>query len=369
MRICFISTGKFIHIQAYLSYFKEAGHDVHFIALSSDIERDVPSYNVGFGTKYSATEGKWKYPLSMIRARRLVRKLKPDIVHTHYVTSGGLAGLICGFHPTVVTAHGSDLTEGIRSKIWRPLLKAIFKHADCINTVSDDLRDMVLSLGICPEKIKTLTLGVDTEKYYFQERPLINSHTKLKLICTRSLEKVYDHSTIIKALAILKQTNKINFHMTFIGDGTLMLQLKQEVETNDLADKVDFVGRVENEKLPQMLSKCDIYISSSLRDGTSICLLEAMANGLFPIVSRIKANTVWLDDGISGLMFDIGNADQLANLIMQLRNKPSLYTFAVKHNRQKVIEHGDRGTNMKVLEQIYKKLLCARDKICCELHQ
>jgi glycosyltransferase involved in cell wall biosynthesis len=192
-------------------------------------------------------------------------------------------------------------------------------------------------------------------------------NTKLKLICTRSLEKVYDHSTIIKALAILKHTNKVDFHMTFIGGGTLMPQLKQEVEVGDLTDHVDFVGRVENDKLPQILSEHDIYISASLRDGTSICLLEAMANGLFPVVSRIKANTVWLEDGVNGLMFEVGNANQLANLIMQLRDNPSLYTAAARHNRQKVVEHGNRKTNMKLLEQVYKELLYARDKICCEL--
>lgn len=84
---------------AYLTYFREAGHEVSFIALSPSPERRVPTYDTGLGRKYSATEGQWKYPISMLRARSLVRKLRPDIVHTHYVTSGGLAGLVLVGYP------------------------------------------------------------------------------------------------------------------------------------------------------------------------------------------------------------------------------------------------------------------------------
>lgn len=143
---------------------------MRFISLSPAPERGVPTYNVGLGTRYSRTVGKWKYPLSMLRVRRLVRKLKPDIVHTHYVTSGGLTGLVCGFHPTVTTAHGGDLTVGIKKRLWRPLLKAIFNHSDCINTVSEDLKEKVISLGIRPEKIRVLTPGIDTDKFSFAQR-------------------------------------------------------------------------------------------------------------------------------------------------------------------------------------------------------
>ncbi len=355
MRICFISGGKFIHIGAYLDYFKNAGHDVHFISLSPDIERDVPSYNVGFGIKYSATEGKWKYPLSMLRARRLVRKLKPDIVHTHYATSGGLTGLVCNFHPTVVTVHGSDLAMGIKSRVWRPLLKAIFNHADCVNVVSQGLKDMVLTLGIAPEKIKVLTLGVDTEKFSFVQKALIAPNRTLKLVCTRSLEKVYDHPTIIRSLAILKKKN-IDFHMTFIGDGTLMNQLKEQVKKKQLSDQVIFSGKVDNNKLPKILSEYDIYLSSSLRDGTSICLLEAMAVGLFPIVSKIKANTSWLKDGVNGLMFEVGDSSHLADLITQLSNNSQFFSAAIRCNCQKVVEQGNRQSNMKCLEKAYEEL-------------
>jgi glycosyltransferase involved in cell wall biosynthesis len=356
MRICFISLGTFTHIGPYLDYFKEAGHDVHFVSLSPGPERDVPTYNVGYGKRYSATEGKWKYPLSMLRARWLIKKLRPDIVHTHYATSGGLTGVVCGFHPTIVTVHGSDLTMGIKSRIWRALLKTVFNHADYVNTVSEDLKDMVLSLGICPDKVEVLTLGVDAEKFAYVERAEIDRTKPLRLVCTRRLEHVYDHLTIIKALAILKEKS-VKFHMTFVGDGSLRNDLEELTGHCGLREHVTFVGAIDNDELPQILSEHDVYLSASLWDGTSLCLLEAMATGLFPIVSDIKANSSWIEHGVTGFLHKVCESDDLARYILKLHDTPQLMINASKINRKKVVESGDRRTNMELLGKIYAKLI------------
>jgi len=356
MRICFISLGTFTHIGPYLDYFKEAGHDVSFISLSPSPERGVPTYNVGIGSKYSESEGKWKYPISMLRARRLVKKLKPDIVHAHYATSCGLTALICGFHPTVVTAHGSDLTIGIKSRIWRSILKRIFEFADCVNTVSQDLQSMVASLGIDRSKIETLTLGIDIEKFSFVQRPQIDPSGPLRLVCTRRLEEVFDHRTIIGALALLKERS-VNYQMSLIGDGSLLSSLKQQVKNAGLDGCVSFIGRVDNDKLPEVLDRHDVYLSASQWDGTSLSLLEAMATGLFPIVSDIKANSSWLKHNLDGMLHKVGDANDLAECILRLRGSPQLAIAAAQRNRRKVVESGNRKTNMKQLEKIYQTLI------------
>jgi glycosyltransferase involved in cell wall biosynthesis len=356
MRICFISMGTFTHIGPYLDYFKQAGHDVHFIAMSPSPERGVPTYNVGFGRRYSETEGKWKYPVSMLRARRLIKKLKPDIVHAHYATSCGLAALVCGFHPAVVTTHGSDLTTGIQSRIWRPLLRRIFRFADCVNTVSKDLENMALSLGIEPGKVETLTLGIDTNKFAFTDRSEIHPLRPIRLVCTRRLEPVFDHTTIISALARLKEKG-MEFRMTFAGDGSLLDTLKRQAGGAGLDGGVRFIGKVHNDELAEILSRHDIYLSASLWDGTSLSLLEAMATGLFPIVSDIKANAALLRHNVDGLLHKVGDADDVVKCIMQLYEHPQLANGAARRNRQKVTESADRMKNMKRLENIFEELI------------
>ena len=356
MRICFISLGTFTHIGAYLDYFRQAGHDVIFISLSPSPERGVPTYNVGLGTRYSETAGKWKYPISMIRARRLLKRLKPDIVHAHYATSAGLAALICGFHPTIVTAHGSDLTLGIKSRIWRPLLRRIFQHADCVNAVSQDLAQMVVSLGIETNKVETLTPGIDTDEFAFVQRGAPDLSQGLRIVCTRRLEPVFDHQTIINALAMLNEKG-IKFDMTIVGDGSARDELKQRVHAAGLDGRVSFAGKVDNARLPEILRRHDVYLSASLWDGTSLSLLEAMAMGLFPIVSNIKANAAWLNHNVDGLLHKAGDAEDLAKCIMQLCSHPQLAVEAAGCNREKVVRSASRRANMKRLEGIYRELI------------
>jgi len=356
MRICFICLGGFRHIAPYLDYFKEAGHDVHFIALSHAPDYGVKTYNVGFGRKYSRTRGKWKYPFSMLRAKSLINRLKPDIVHTHYATSGGLTGLVCGFHPTVVTVHGSDLNFGLRSPIWQPLLKAIFNHADCVNTVSEDLKRKAIGLGVSPEKICVLTLGVDTEKFSFSKRREIASGRPLRLVNTRHLEKVYDHFTIIKALAIVRSKG-INFDMTFVAPGSLLNKLKEQVARKGLADCVNFLGGVGKNEVVDILRNNDVFLSTPLWDGISVALLEAMATGLFPIVSDIDVNSDWIEHGVDGLLHKVGDANDLANCILKVRDDPQLVANAAQHNRKRVVKSGDTKTNMKLLQRIYEELI------------
>jgi glycosyltransferase involved in cell wall biosynthesis len=346
MRICFISTGNFSHIGPYLDYFKGRSHDVHFVCLSPSPERSVPTYNTGFGSKYSQTQGKWKYPLSMLRVRKLIRKIKPDIIHAHYATSGGLAALVSGFHPAVVTVHGSDLINGVKSPIWNYLLKKIFNYADCVNVVSQELKEIALNLGIEKEKIKVLTPGVDTEKFKYIERSGLVNTSSLKMICTRRLESVFDHFTIIKALAILKEKN-IDFQMTFAGDGSLLGHIKEQVHNLGLTDKANFPGRIDNDDLPGVLAQNDIYLSASKWDGTSLSLLEAMSSGLFPIVSDINSNSAWIQHGYNGHLHKVGDEYSLAKCILKLLDNPEIIRNAIIQNRQKVCEKADRQINMK----------------------
>ena len=359
MRICFLSLGTFNHIGPYLDYFRDVGHDVIFVSMSPGPERGIPTYNVGLGSRYSESEGKWKYPISMLRARRLIRRLKPDIVHAHYVTSCGVAALVCGFHPTVVTAHGSDLTVGIKSRIWRPLLKKVFAFSDCVNVVSLDLADMAKSLGVDPDKIRTLTPGIDTERFALSRRPQFDRSRPLRLVCTRRLEAVFDHHMIIDALTVLKE-KRIRFEMTFAGDGSLRGGLKQRVEEAGLGESVRFAGKLDNDDLPEVLGRQDVYLSASLWDGASLSLLEAMATGLFPIVSNIKANSTWLDHGVDGLLHRVGDPADLAECIVRFCNNPQMAAEAAARNREKVVESADRVTNMKRLEGIYLELLSKR---------
>lgn len=350
MRICFIALGRFAHVDAYLDYFREQGHEVHFVALAPGPRREVPTHNVGF-----KAAGKWSYLPAMWRASKVIRSLHPDIVHAHYATSAGLAAYVCGVHPYLVTAHGTDVTLGARSPVWRPILRTILRDADCVNTVSKDLSEIMLGLGVPAEKIMECTPGIDTSRFEFRERPFFDPAQPLRLICTRALHAVYDHSTILKGLALLK-TRQIRFHATLVGDGPLRHRLEAMAHSMGIGDQVTFTGAVDNQSLSKMLLESQLYLSASIRDGTSLSLLEALASGNYPIVSDIKANAEWIQHGHNGLLHRVSDPRSLADCLSRIVREPGNMGAVLLSNRHLVVKRADRAANMRRLESAYRKL-------------
>jgi len=86
---------------------------------------------------------------------------------------------------------------------------------------------------------------------------------------------------------------------------------------------VHFAGNVPRSQLLGYMKDCDIYASSSITDGTSSSLLEAMSLGVPVVVSSIDANTEWITDGVNGLMFPVYDVDLLAKEIIQLEKDPA----------------------------------------------
>jgi glycosyltransferase involved in cell wall biosynthesis len=144
--------------------------------------------------------------------------------------------------------------------------------------------------------------------------------------------------------------------MTFVGGGSLLEELKKQVEQRGLADRVKFLGGVDSSEIPEILHSNDVFLSTPVCDGISIALLEAMATGLFPIVSDLKVNSDWIEQDVDGFLYKAGDAEALADCILRVWNNTHFIEDAAQRNRRKVVESGDTKTNMRRLEKIFEEL-------------
>ena len=104
------------------------------------------------------------------------------------------------------------------------------------------------------------------------------------------------------------------------------------------------------------LNSADIYISNSYTDGSSVSLLEAMACGLSPIVTRIESIEEWVKDDYNGYLVDIENPNQMMNKILELTNsKEKLIRFS-NNNKDIAQSKLDWNKNFNKLEHIYYNL-------------
>ncbi len=354
LKIAFLSGGNFVHINSYLQFFKQQGHQVSLIAYEKPAKDfQVPVYDISHGANCWLPLTKWKYLWAACSLRKLITRLSPDILHGHYVTSAGMICMLSGFRPYVLTVHGSDLICSMRSLFWKQMLRKVFARAALVNTVSDELTFLAQKLGVPRSKILTACPGVDTR--VFDYRPSVGLSSPVKLLCTRTLGKVYDPPTIIEACEILKDKN-VPFKLTFAAGGPLLNQLRSIVNEKKLSQQIVFMGGYDNAALPELLHRHDIYISASKWDGTSLSLLEAMSCGIFPVVSRVTSNQAWCDEGKNSLMFEPGQANQLASAVIRAVSNHELRQEALRHNRQTVEDKADREKNMLELEKRYYEI-------------
>lgn len=370
LRIAFIGSGRIHIIEPYLRYFADRGHEVCLVSYDSFDRRRSAAYpiiDISFGASAREKNTKWRYILAGLKARRVLRQLNPDIVHGHFATSSGVICLLSGFRPYLVSVHGSDLFRSMRSLLWRAILTRIFRSSSGVHTVSQELSDIVGTLGVPTDDVFTLTQGVDIELFQCCATPVAPLERPLRLLFTRTLAEVYDPLVIVRACRKLAEKG-IAFELTFAATGPMEDPIRTMVERYGFQDRVHFLGGYSNQNLPAILHANDIYLSSSRWDGTSISLLEAMACGIFPVVSRIAANLAWLTDGRSALMFDPGDDEQLVVAIQRAAADDRLRSAAADENRRIVVEMGGREKNMEAMESAYYRILGVTEREDLDWH-
>jgi glycosyltransferase involved in cell wall biosynthesis len=147
-------------------------------------------------------------------------------------------------------------------------------------------------------------------------------------------------------------------HTKFIiaGDGQEREALLKEAENLNVSSFIEFLGRVPHEKVADLLATADIYVSTSLYDGTSVSLLEAMGSGAFPVVTDIPANREWITNGQNGFLVPFDEEEYLANRIVDAIRDPNLLEKGRIKNLS-IVEKALWPANIEKIKKVYSKLL------------
>jgi len=365
MKLCFLAGANSIHSYRWIKYLADKGYEIHWISLApmTDCGGKIKNLKL-YLTPYLIE--KWQFgPSSLLKllfnviwAGRLINKIKPDILHSHYAGVNGLAGALSGFHPFILTAWGSDILIAPKSKIVKPLIKFVLKKADLITCDAEHMKKSMVDLGASPSKIKIIYFGTDAQKFSpgprdeelikelkIQDSPVI--------ISLRSFEPIYDIETLIRAIPIiLKELPEAKFIIA--GKGSEEEKLKNLAKDLNILESIRFPGFISNADLPRYLKTSDIYVSTSLSDaGLSSSTAEAMASGLPVIITDIGENEKWVKGGESGYLIPVKNSNILAEKIVYLIKNENLRKELGLTNRKKIEDEKNFYREMEKMEKLY----------------
>ena len=236
-----------------------------------------------------------------------------DLIHANWAPNGFIAG-IAGFmarKPVVTTLRGSDVRRALQSPLDNFFLKRCLAFSNIVVTVSNAIHRLIKeNYPRWSHKIITIPNGVDQEFIEIGADRDYKANDKVRLVTVGSLVPGKRIETILYALARIKSLDTAE--CSVIGSGPQEPMLKALTQQLNLSERVDFIGAIAHSKIPNYLQDSDVFILSSASEGRPNVLLEAMAAGLPVIASDIEGVRELIQNGKTGLLFDVGDPGHLA---------------------------------------------------------
>lgn len=325
-------------------------------------EAEVPVYEVDGMADCS-------YASQDVKAlQALIRRVKPDLVHTHGALSGRIAAKRCHV-PVVYSRHSAfPVPAKLKYPPGRWVNKLLNEHyADHIIAVSPATRDNLTEGGISPKKITVVMNGVapvspisDGEKAALRRSLGLEPDVFTFGILAR-IEDYKGHLYLVYAAKLLKDRGYSNFRILVAGTGAFEEEVTRAVTEMGVEDVVQMLGFRSD--AAALLNILDVQLNASYgTEATSMALLEGMSLGLPTIASDYGGNPFVITSGQNGLLFPSKDSAALADAMAELMDHPE----EVSIMREKALEtYQSRFTGevfARNTEQIYENVLKGASK-------
>lgn len=182
-----------------------------------------------------------------------------------------------------------------------------------------------------------IILETSIENRIFDIKKSEVSDEVVRLVTTGRLIPLKNVITIINALQMVPTS--YNFCLTIIGSGSEKHRIAKQIENANLLSQVELIEEIPRENVLRILSKSDIYLFPSLKEGGSWALMEAMAIGL-PVICLKWSGMEIITDDSSAIRLQISNPTQMtkdfARAICELIDNPKLRNDMGRHARERI---------------------------------
>lgn len=297
--------------------------DVHVILLTRDGPRSESLRSAGIpvtviGKRFKADPG------ALLRLRKELSKLKPDVVHTWLFAAnsfGRVAARIAKV-PRIMASERCVDPWKTDAHFW--IDRRLSKFTDAITTNSPGVKDFYAKHGIPPELFRVIANGIEPRQTTEIDRREafarldVDPDRKLILAVGR-LWPQKRYRDLIWAGEVIG-TLREDTTLVIIGDGPQRGELLRHRDAVTLPERVKFAG--SRQDVTELLPHADLFWIGSEYEGQSNALIEAMQSGVPVVASNIPGNTDLVIDSETGRLFELGDSADLVRRSNALLKDP-----------------------------------------------
>lgn len=352
MKICLLAPANNPHTQKIAYTLQQKGYE---ISICTFHHATLSGIDVKYFPPLISPFGKLNYILNSRLIANFLSEIKPDILHAHYVSSYGVAGLLTGFHPYIISVWGKDIYDAPNNIILRRLVKKALANADCVLSTSKTMAEQTKKF-VTNKEILVTPFGIDLTKFY----PCADKKFNKFIIGTaRILAPKYGIKYLIKAFAIfLKEVP--DAELCIAGEGIQKKELISLSNNLGIINKVRFFGYINPNKIPEFLSHLDVFCMPSIKESESfgVVALEAQACGVPVIASAIGGLHETIIDKKTGYLIPPKDPAAIAEKIQFLYQHHKIHLQMGQSGKAFVKANYNWSNNIKIIENAYHKLSC-----------
>jgi len=286
------------------------------------------------------------HPVGLLRLARYMRRERVDIVHTHMYAAnvtGSIAARLAKVPVIISNVHNVGKFSSGR-QVWMDRLLSRFRGATvCVSERVE--ADYLGATGLSDEKTVVILNGVDTERFRPSSAAGDRSRHQIRrefgigesehvLVAAGRLIPQKSPELLIAAFRIVHESQP-KTRLLVLGTGELLNGLMALTNELGLSASVIFAGYRED--IAECLAASDVLVSSSVKEGFSNVLLEALACGLPAVVTDVGGNSEALRDGREGFLCE-PSAEELAERIMRILGESELIKRMSENARKRAME-------------------------------
>ncbi|HET7104792.1 MAG TPA: N-acetyl-alpha-D-glucosaminyl L-malate synthase BshA [Terracidiphilus sp.] len=311
-----------------------AGHEVHFISYSQPFRLSGRDDGIYYHEVPVSSYPLFEFPpYDLALASRMAEVAEfnnLDLLHVHYAIPHSVSALLARQMlaargrrlPFVTTLHGTDITLVGLDRSYLPITRYSIQESDGVTSISNYLKEKTIADFGVTRQIEVIPNFVNCDVYQPISDEAARAEARKRL--ARPDEAILIHLSnfrpvkrVIDVVKVFAQVaREVPSQLVLVGDGPDRSAAEWLAHDLGIHERVHFLGKLE--KVNELLPLADLMLLPSQLESFGLAALEAMACKVPSIATRVGGVPELIDDGKSGLLFPVGEVEQMAAAAINL---------------------------------------------------